>query len=238
MIENSGQLVPHELNPRDISAEQLNALRKSIEAYGDLSGIVFNRRTRKQIGGHQRVKIFGSDCPIKAKYFNEPDKQGTVGLGYITAPDGSKHSYREVDWPKEIEFAAMIAANAHGGEWNDALLRQTLVLISESDQVDPETVGLSQDFTEKLFRGAPTPELSVQQQEKKSLERPLSDKQIAALPSQTAMVQLFFTITTRPPFIELCKKLQVIYGTANISDTVDKAVKEIAEKHGLKASEQ
>lgn len=40
---------------REIKA--LRALQKSMAEFGDLSGIVFNRRTGNLIGGHQRIKI-------------------------------------------------------------------------------------------------------------------------------------------------------------------------------------
>jgi hypothetical protein len=49
-------LKPAGYNPRKISKEKLAALKKSLEEFGDLSGIVYNSRTRTLIGGHQRIK--------------------------------------------------------------------------------------------------------------------------------------------------------------------------------------
>jgi hypothetical protein len=235
--ETVGALVPHELNPRQITDEQLARLKKSMVAYGDIGGIVFNRRTKKQVGGHQRCKVLDANSKINCKYFEKPDSQGTVGVGFITDPQGIKFAYREVDWPKEIEYAAMIAANSQGGDWDDKALRQVLVLLSESEdvQVDPDTIGLEEDFTAKLFRGQEL-ELNVQEQEQKGLENPLTSEEIQKLPSQTAMVQLFFTVKTRPGFIEVCKKLQLLYGTANITDTVEKAIYELAEQKSIRPS--
>lgn len=225
-IAKTAELTPNELNPRQISLERLERLKKSMEAYGDISGIVFNRRTRKSVGGHQRVKILGGNCTIECKYFDNPDKQGTVGIGYILTAEGAKYSYREVDWPAPLEYAAMIAANSHGGEWDEELLRQTLTLISEAEGeefIDPETIGLNGDFTEKLFRGA-EPKLNVQEMENKGLLAPLSQPEIQALPSHTSMVQLFFTVDTRPAFIQKCRELQIFWGKGNITDTVELAI--------------
>lgn len=225
-IESTKALTPHELNPRKITPEQLARLDKSLEAYGDLSGIVFNRRTRKQVGGHQRCKLIEEDAPIDCKYFDQKDAQGTVGLGHVITKKFGRLVYREVDWPKEIEYAAMIAANSHGGDWDDALLRQTLTLISEVEgdgAVNPETIGLEDEFLGKLFRGQEL-NLNVQEQEQKALTEPLTVNEVKNLPSQTAMIQLFFTIESRPKIIETIRKLQVVYGTASLTETVQKAV--------------
>jgi len=43
-------------NPRTITDEQLKMLNKSLQTFGDLSGIVYNRRTGNLVGGHQRLK--------------------------------------------------------------------------------------------------------------------------------------------------------------------------------------
>lgn len=58
-------LKPAEYNPRKISADQLKNLKKSIEEFGDLSGIVFNRRTGNVVGGHQRLKCVPDDAQIE-----------------------------------------------------------------------------------------------------------------------------------------------------------------------------
>jgi hypothetical protein len=75
-------------------------------------------------------------------------------------------SYREVDWPPEIAYAAMIAANANGGDWEPTKLREALTFISEDAgaTVDSETLGLESDFLEKLFRGQEL-QLNIQEME-------------------------------------------------------------------------
>jgi hypothetical protein len=219
--QTAGAITPNELNPRDISKENLEMLRKSLEAHGDLSGVVFNRRTKRQVGGHQRMKITEEDAEIVCKYFDKKDAQGTVGMGYIMSKKFGRLVYREVDWPKEMEAAAMIAANYSAGKWNDKLLRETLTLISESNKVDSGTLGLTDEFMEQLFKGEELT-LNVQAQEATSLTEPLTITDMQNLPSQTQMIQLFFTVKTRAPLVECLKQLQVIYGTANVSETVEK----------------
>jgi len=132
-------LKPAGCNPRKITAAQLSRLKKSLEEFGDLSGIVFNVRTQTLIGGHQRTKNFSPDWEV----VKEPhtDQTGTVALGYIETPSG-RMAYREVDWPEEKEKKANIAANKHGGEFDDDLLRQLLddMKIKEPD-LDMELMG-------------------------------------------------------------------------------------------------
>ena len=51
-----GDLSPAPYNPRKISERAQNALSKSLGDFGDISGIVWNKRTGNLVCGHQRVK--------------------------------------------------------------------------------------------------------------------------------------------------------------------------------------
>lgn len=105
-------------NPRTISDEKLAMLKKAIAEFGDLSGIVFNRKTKHLVGGHQRTKGFDPSAEIHIeKKFSKPTKTGTVAVGYVLV-NGERHSYREVEWDKIREQAANIAANKGAGEWD------------------------------------------------------------------------------------------------------------------------
>ena len=44
-----------EYNPRKISAHDMAALRRSLRRFGAVEPVVVNRRTRRLVGGHQRV---------------------------------------------------------------------------------------------------------------------------------------------------------------------------------------
>lgn len=118
-------------NPRKISKEKLSALKKSLEEFGDLSGIVFNVQTKTLIGGHQRAKNLDPSWIIVRE--SQTDTTGTVAAGYIETPHG-RLTYREVDWPVSKEKKANIAANKHGGDFDRAMLRD---LIAEIKLEDP-----------------------------------------------------------------------------------------------------
>lgn len=138
-------LKPAGYNPRKISPEKLAALKKSMEEFGDLSGIVLNVRTQTVIGGHQRIKNMDPSWKIIKK--PQTDKTGTTAAGYVETPHG-RLTYREVDWPEEKEKMANIAANRHGGEFDDELLKELLDdLKLEDPALDIELIG----FDEKEF---------------------------------------------------------------------------------------
>jgi hypothetical protein len=130
-------------NPRKISEKKLDMLGKSMETFGDLSGIVFNRRTGHLIGGHQRIKHLRPEWEIEKRNFE--DDLGTVAQGFIKTPLGD-WVYREVDWDLKKEKAAMIAANKHGGEFDIPALDE---ILSDLDGIDSELLIFSE---EELFR--------------------------------------------------------------------------------------
>ena len=78
------QSSPH--NPRKITDEKLRMLGKAMKEFGDLSGIVYNVRTRRIIGGHQRIKHLDPAWSITKR--EHQDKVGTVALGEIETPFG------------------------------------------------------------------------------------------------------------------------------------------------------
>jgi DNA modification methylase len=51
------ELVPAPYNPRAISPEALAGLRGSVERFGLVEPVVWNRRTGRVVGGHQRLKV-------------------------------------------------------------------------------------------------------------------------------------------------------------------------------------
>lgn len=105
-------------NPRRISENKREMLRKSVDKFGDLSGLVFNRRTNSLVGGHQRSSIMPPDSQIKiTDKYEKPTAAGTIAEGYALI-NGEKWKYREVDWDEKTEAEAMLAANKHSGEWD------------------------------------------------------------------------------------------------------------------------
>jgi hypothetical protein len=60
-------LKPSPRNPRVMSEWQRQALKKSLSKFGDLGGIVVNRRSGQLVGGHQRVEAFRGDPAAKVR---------------------------------------------------------------------------------------------------------------------------------------------------------------------------
>ena len=95
-------LAPADYNPRDITPEALAGLKASLKRFGPVQTIVWNKRTRRIVGGHQRLKAL-------------------LALGYKTA------GVSVVDLPEAEEKALNLALNnpAIGGHFTDAV-KETL----------------------------------------------------------------------------------------------------------------
>jgi len=143
-------LKPANYNPRKISDEQLKMLKKSLLEFGDLSGIVYNRRTGNLVGGHQRVKCIPQDAVIEKHELKEPTRTGTIAEGFITI-NGEKYAYREVDWDIKKEKQANRAANKHGGEWDSEILAQVIKELMEQEDFDKDLIGFSDKELNELF---------------------------------------------------------------------------------------
>ena len=137
-------------NPRFITDRRLDNLGKSYEEFGDLSGIVFNRRSGHLVSGHQRtsnIRKKGYETKIVTKPIKDC-QHGTIEEGFMTVITGPKKSYRipfrVVDWSdKKVEFAANIAANAHGGEFDNSKLAYMMEELEIKDGgFDIDAIGL------------------------------------------------------------------------------------------------
>ena len=122
-------------NPRTISTARLRGLKESMHTFGDLSGVVFNRRSNALVSGHQRLStLTGGYTRVETAPYT--DSHGTVEIGHILATTDRgviKLPLRIVDWDdSQVERAANIAANAHGGEFNKEKLRSVLVGLEKS----------------------------------------------------------------------------------------------------------
>lgn len=115
---NLSELQEDPKNPRRISGKRAEGLRKSLEEFGDISGIVVNETTGHLVSGHQRRKQILSkygDLKVERKPGNE--------FGEIKAPDGNVFRVRYVTWSIEKQKAANIAANAQtiSGQFTESL---------------------------------------------------------------------------------------------------------------------
>lgn len=100
-------------NPRTISAKALGALARSLERFGNIAGITYNRTTGHLVAGHQRVKA------LRKAHGRDLRVEGSD----IVTPSGERFPVRVVEWDEPTEKAACIAANAEPlqGRWSDVL---------------------------------------------------------------------------------------------------------------------
>jgi hypothetical protein len=72
-------LVPADYNPRTISSDALNGLSASLKKFGLVQPIVYNKRTKRIVGGHQRVnalKLNGeTDATVVVVDLKESDEK-------------------------------------------------------------------------------------------------------------------------------------------------------------------
>lgn len=114
------KLKPAAYNPRvelTEDMEEYQALKKSIEEFGDVEPIVWNQRTGNIIGGHQRYNV------LKA-------------LGYKAA------MVSVVDMEEAQEKTLNIALNKVEGEWDEEKLKTVL---EELDFEDVQLAGFNMD---------------------------------------------------------------------------------------------
>lgn len=114
-------LKPNPENPRKITDAKLSALRKTLKEYGDLSGFIYNRKTKRLVSGHQRRELLRDAEIIIEREHKKPTQTGTVAEGHV-AVDGERFSYREVFWDEFQEKAAALAANQNAGSWDEEQL--------------------------------------------------------------------------------------------------------------------
>jgi len=127
-LSDLSQLKPANYNPRKISDKAAAGLKKSIKKFGDISGIVWNKRTGNLVCGHQRM-----------------DRLKEIGAklqdGQIVTPAGECFNVRVVDWDIATEKTANVTANnkaisgAFTGELEE-LLGDIESIIGEEDFTD------------------------------------------------------------------------------------------------------
>jgi len=93
-------------NPRDIDEASLAALGASQRAFGDISGIVYNRRLGILVCGHQRVR------KLREEHGDALQLVEHDGRVEIVTPTGQSWPVRVVDWDEPTSIAANITANS------------------------------------------------------------------------------------------------------------------------------
>lgn len=155
--KNIDDLKANPKNPRSINKHDYDALVASLKEFGDLSGIVFNTVTGQLVGGHQRTEAFkrmgGKRQVIITHRFDEPNRQGTMALGYVDY-DNEQYSYREVAWNADKEKAANIAANRIQGQFDLDLLAEITFEISQVEDATGllKLTGQTEDEINRLLK--------------------------------------------------------------------------------------
>lgn len=127
------KIKPAPYNPRKISEHQYNGLKTSMDKFGDISGITWNKKSNNLISGHQRWSKLQNDYSDLYLGEAQEDKHPVMSKeqGY------TGFHIRVVDWDEATERAANIAANNHaiGGEWETELLS---TLLQDAKDSNPE----------------------------------------------------------------------------------------------------
>lgn len=130
-------------NPRRVSEDKLDQLKKSLIEFGSLDGFIFNAQTGHLISGHQRKSIFQ-----EGEIWITKEENGEA-YGYLEFA-GNRFPYREVNWPKKKERLAMIAANNNAGQWDYETLREE-IHEADAQNDDLELTMFSQKELEDLM---------------------------------------------------------------------------------------
>lgn len=189
-------LAPDPRNPRAIGAAAGAGLGASMQTFGDIAGIVFNRRTGELAAGHQRV------AQLEAAGAKTWTEEAGGSSGYIEHPvTAERFPVRIVDWTPAEQTAANLAANNPeiAGHFTEALP----ALLDEVQRGLPElferlrfgalhvaTAAASADWMtlDTTIAGAPRPAVFVLHlfvDDHESIEQALAHA-IAAAPSRGA----------------------------------------------------
>ena len=128
-------------NPRTMTDKAAKGLGSSLDRFGDLSGIVWNRRSGELVAGHQRM------AEIRKRWGDHPIQEIDQARGLYGIAVDDKHFFpvRVVDWSKGMQRAANVTANSQriSGEFTDDL---TTYLLEIQAEVEEESPGLLTDL--------------------------------------------------------------------------------------------
>lgn len=193
MINSIFDLKDAEYNPRHITDSALCGLVDSISEYGDLSGIVWNKKTGNLVCGHQRKKAIIKQYGDAVRIENDPPR--------IVAPDGTEFSIRVVDWPQDKEVMANIAANSEDiqGKFSEPSLAAILQDL-DNRKADIYKTGLDKSRIKKILKNGPLGE----SQSKSEVKTPRIV--LSILPKQW----LLMGDSIKNDLSELCEKYGII----------------------------
>lgn len=138
-------------NPRTITDESLKSLKFSMEEFGDLSGIVFNKATGNLVAGHQRLRGLKEKFGKKLRMVKQKDAERPQA---IITPGGDRFPVRVVEWDLRKEKAANLAANnphLQGNFTGEVIeLIEELEVHAEQLSVDIRLSDLAKDYLSNI----------------------------------------------------------------------------------------
>ena len=140
---NINQIKPAKYNPRKITDNELNKLKKSIQEYGLVDPLIINLNNMTIIGGHQRYKILQEENNKTGKYETlQLYKMGDVGWVFtdetLTIPTES------------YEKGLNIALNKISGEWDYTKLNKLMDELLEDKTFNINLTGFNDLDMESL----------------------------------------------------------------------------------------
>lgn len=140
---NINQIKPAKYNPRKITDNELNKLKKSIQEYGLVDPLIINLNNMTIISGHQRYKILQEENNKTGKYETlQLYKMGDVGWVFtdetLTIPTES------------YEKGLNIALNKISGEWDYTKLNKLMDELLEDKTFNINLTGFNDLDMESL----------------------------------------------------------------------------------------
>lgn len=204
-------LRPDPKNPRRLHPENQRRLAASLAEFGELGCIVYNRRLKRLVGGHQRMQLLPPDSEVVIQQeFDPPLKDGTASWGFIEAY-GERFFYREVDWDRNQHALASIAANNANmqGEFDFPKLAG-IVADLEARGVSAKKAGYDEADIQRMLNWTPR------------AETPAPDE---TAPNEPAS-------TTDPYLANAVRSIVLYFGDADYAEVLDK-LERIAQAQGL-----
>ena len=185
-------------NVRKHDERNLESIKASLLAFGQVEPLVVQASTGKVVGGNGRVEAM-------------------LALGW------SECDVTEVELSDEQARALAIALNrtAELADWDEAALAEQLRALQADDPALLAAAGFYDEEVDELF------ERLAEEADDEALPAPEAPKEhveFDAAESQVRMVQLYLTVGTFPRFQEMVEALGKRYGVDNATDTVMRAL--------------
>lgn len=131
------KLKPAEWNPRTIKPENLKGLRASLERYGLVEPIIWNERSGRVVGGHQRIKALmtagQTEAAVRVVDLGDEDEK------LLNVTLNNRKVQGEFEEEKLADLLEHLSLNDHGGLEDlrlDALMKLLPELPVAKEDVD------------------------------------------------------------------------------------------------------